>query len=141
VLRDVVSHAVLFGSYEAIKRGATGWSQQLQQQQPFEPPSERSGGVWDDGRLVAVAVAGGLAGISQQLAADAIEPLAAALQTNQQRRVSTTKETTNTTMTKTVRKVVAAMPRYSARSLGMVSVPTAIGFVAFEYGREAVLAD
>mmetsp|Transcript_26837 Transcript_26837/g.59135 ORF Transcript_26837/g.59135 Transcript_26837/m.59135 type:complete len:334 (-) Transcript_26837:308-1309(-) len=66
-----------------------------------------------DERLVAVGFAGCVAGIGQQFVADSVKLL--------------------TTPGSTFKP-----PRYSPKALFMMAVPTGIGFVAFEYAREAV---
>uniref|UniRef100_A0A7S0XKK1 Uncharacterized protein n=1 Tax=Pseudo-nitzschia delicatissima TaxID=44447 RepID=A0A7S0XKK1_9STRA len=130
LLHHATSHAVLFGSYETVKRATTlalgTTSTSNTQADTIEPPSEENGFL--EGQLVAVALAGGTAGICQQFVSDVAEQ---AIQAGKSAKK------------KPIGKLLASIqpPRYSAKSLLMLSIPTSIGFVAFEYGREAVLAD
>ena len=127
LLHHATSHAVLFGSYETTKRA-------LNHALARTPTSSQITGIshheseFLDQNLVTVALAGGIAGIGQQLVGDSSEQLAKALQTKRPSTIQGWMETLKP-------------PSYSSRSLGLVSIPTAIGFVAFEYGREAVLPD
>ena len=161
VLHHATSHAVLFGSYETVKRMTnamvTVWRTSLANPNAKtseidnDDESAGGGGYLVDDDLVAVALAGGIAGIGQQVVGDVAKQLTKALQLGEPGAAKGTLQTPTvppslsppTTMSMsmpTMRWWLATMkpPRYSARSLGMVSVPTAIGFVAFEYGREAV---
>ena len=134
LLHHATSHAVLFGSYETLKRAATLALGTISTSNTHvdtnngieEPPSEDNGFL--DGQLVAVALAGGTAGICQQFVIDVVDQVI-------QARKSAKKQPIGKLLTS------IQPPRYSAKSLLMLSIPTSIGFVAFEYGREAVLAD
>ena len=166
VLHHATSHAVLFGSYESVKRVATPMVTVLRtslaatnaKMHENNNNDESGGGGYLDDDLVAVALAGGIAGIGQQVVGDVAEQLAKALRRQEHGAAKRTPQTPTPTMPPspsmsppttmsvsmtTMRWWLATIkaPRYSARSLGMMSVPTAIGFVAFEYGREAVTAN
>ena len=71
-----------------------------------------------DDRFFIVAFAGGIAGISQQIISDYTEQLM--------------------TQRSLTRKNWPSINKPSIKSLLLASIPTAIGFVAFEYGKEVM---
>ena len=152
LLHHAISHAVLFGSYETIKRMVVPIIAPLESNDNVgnddetENGSSATNGSIFDGKLVAVALAGGIAGIGQQIVGDWTEEVAGAVGANKGTSANN-KGMTTTMMTMTQQQnnklwsALTKLPSYSARSLWMTSIPTAIGFVAFEYGREAVSGD
>ncbi len=143
LLHQATSHAVLFGSYETVKRMATlALVRTTNTSSRFnaEADADANGteqaiddNAFLDGQLIAVALAGGTAGICQQFVSDMAEQTIQAQQ--EIREKGTRQQSIGTLLAST------ELPRYTPRSLLMLSIPTSIGFVAFEYGREAVLAD
>ena len=134
LLQHSTSHAVLFGSYETLKRmtmlALTNTNTTIQIDSTSSIEEETEGFI--DNQLVAVGLAGGMAGILQQVANDTTEQMTKVLQ---QKRSGVEQQH--------VGNLIASIrpPRYSATTLLMLSIPTSIGFVAFEYGREAVLGE
>lgn len=134
LLQHSTSHAVLFGSYETLKRmtmlALTNTNTTIQIDSTSSIEEETDGFI--DNQLVAVGLAGGMAGILQQVANDTTEQVTKVLQ---QKRSGLEQQN--------VGNLFASIrpPRYSATTLLMLSIPTSIGFVAFEYGREAVLGE
>eukprot|EP00536_Pseudo-nitzschia_multiseries_P001289 jgi/Psemu1/282921/fgenesh1_pg.16_\ len=128
LLHHSVSHAVLFGSYETIKRGLLRSLLLSVEDDDKDDDNDNDEETGFERKLAAVALAGGTAGIGQQLVGDWTEGVASAVGAKG-----------NSKNPGALRSAIVRVPGYSARTLGMASVPTAIGFVAFEYGREAVL--
>ena len=137
LLQHSTSHAVLFGSYETVKRmtmlalTTTNTTIQIDS----DVIEEETGGFIDN-QLVAVGLAGGTAGIVQQVASDVTEQITNVLQ---QKRSGVAHGKDQHHMGNLISSI--RPPRYSARSLLMLCIPTSIGFVAFEYGREAVTGE
>lgn len=145
LLHHATAHAVLFGSYETVKRTAklvlantnnnTDDTHTSTGTETNSMEHETDHGFLD-GHLVAVSLAGGTAGVFQQVVGDVTEQMTKALQLERENAAKGKDQ-------QQLGKMIASIrpPRYSARSLLMLSIPTSIGFVAFEYGREAVIAD
>ena len=135
LLHHAASHTVLFGSYETTKRITMLAS----------PPQIKFGRIrinnnntaiddedivtgghendddyssYLDDRFFIVAFAGGIAGISQQIISEYTEQLM--------------------TQRSLTRKNWPSINKPSIKSLLLASIPTAIGFVAFEYGKEVM---
>jgi hypothetical protein len=135
LLHHAASHTVLFGSYETTKRITT----------LAFPPRINNGRIrinnnnitiddediviggnendddyssYLDDQFFIVAFAGGIAGISQQIISDYTEQL------------MTQRSITRTNW--------PSINKPSIKSLLLASIPTAIGFVAFEYGKEVI---
>ncbi len=140
LLQHSVSHAVLFGSYETLKRmtmlALTNTNTTRQVDSKSSMIEEETEGFIDN-QLVAVGLAGGTAGMLQQVANDITEQTTKALQ---QKRSGVVHGKEQQHMGNLLLESIRP-PRYSARSLLMLSIPTSIGFVAFEYGREAVMGE
>jgi len=155
LLHHAISHAVLFGSYETIKRMVMPILTPLESNdniynagdcnddvETLENSSTTNDSIFD-GKLAAVAFAGGIAGIGQQIVGDLTEQVAEVVGTNKGTTANNKGMMTMTTQQRNTKlwSAMTKLPSYSARSLWMTSIPTAIGFVAFEYGREAVSGD
>ena len=126
LMQNSVSHAVLFGSYVTVKRTvalATTTTGPRKETNSTHLEHEINRSDFFDGGLVSVVFAGGIAGIAQQFAADMTRQVTNAVRNNTR--------SANESLLSAIKPT-----SYTPRSLIMVSLPTAIGFVAFEYGRQ-----
>lgn len=113
MMHHAVAHSLLFGSYEGFKRM---FVEQLEDHEYY-------GG----GYLAAFGVAGGLAGQVQHVASHYLEPWAVGMA------VPTTTTTTAKAATRWTKQLWASAP--ALRPTLAAFLPSAIGFVAFEYGK------
>ena len=135
LLHHAASHTVLFGSYETTKRiTMLAFPPQIKigrmrinnNNTAIDDEDIVTGGnendddysSYLDDRFFIVAFAGGIAGISQQIISDYTEQLM--------------------TQRSLTRKNWPSINKPSIKSLLLASIPTAIGFVAFEYGKEVM---
>jgi hypothetical protein len=135
LLHHAASHTVLFGSYETTKRITTlGFPPRINNGRirinnnstTIDDEDIVIGGnendddysSYLDDRFLIVAFAGGIAGISQQIISDYTEQLM--------------------TQRSITRKNWPSINKPSIKSLLLASIPTAIGFIAFEYGKEVI---
>jgi hypothetical protein len=139
LLHHATSHTVLFGSYETTKRLTTlVFPPRINNNDRIrinnnnttindediviggngnENDDDDYSSYFDD-RFFIVAFAGGIAGISQQIISDYTEQLM--------------------TQQSITRKNWPSINKPNVKSLLLAFIPTAIGFVAFEYGREVI---
>lgn len=122
LLQHSASHAILFGTYETMKR--TSYEMLTPTSSGLQKATNGSGLDHENDssylfyeKLGAVAIGGVIAGIAQQVVGDVTKQLA--------------EVGSNKTLLAAIKP-----PSYTPQTLLMVSVPTAIGFVAFEYGRQ-----
>ena len=124
VLHHAISHSVLFGTYEGTKR--------------FMVSSFGGGSLKDDendvhyGNLLAIGFAGGIAGSAQHLVSNYTEEVC----------VTSYSKIWEKHLTLVQR--CRLMPRLSlpsGRALAFAFLPSSLGFVSFEYGKEIMTGD
>lgn len=128
MMHHAISHSVLFGSYEGTKRllMATLGAQR-------DNNNDRDDHHENDfSNLCAIGLAGGIAGIAQHVVSEYTEGVLVASYSKIWRK--------NLTLTQRLNLLPrASLP--SARVLAMAFIPSSIGFVAFEYGKEFMSDD
>lgn len=117
MIHHSAAHSLLFGSYEGIKR------LMLNQMHDIDDGTQINGG----GYLLSFAVAGGLSGQVQYVASHYLEQWLGIVTT------ATVQENTSIRASLISKKMLATAP--ALRPALFAFVPSAIGFVAFEYGK------
>mmetsp|Transcript_26121 Transcript_26121/g.52963 ORF Transcript_26121/g.52963 Transcript_26121/m.52963 type:complete len:299 (-) Transcript_26121:49-945(-) len=143
-LHHATSHMVLFGTYEATKRLLLG----------AIPSSKDNNGNAEEeeqdidnhySSLIAVALAGGIAGSAQYIVGDYTERLTQGKVPSADASSSSRSQNppSSLKLANSARKFRSLpMPRVpDGRSLLLAFIPSAIGFVAFEFGRDVISDD
>ena len=124
MLHHAISHSVLFGTYEGTKR--------------LMVPSLGESSLKDDendvhySNLLAIGLAGGIAGSAQHVVSNYTETVC----------VTTYSNTWRNDMTLAQRcRLMPRFPLPSVRTLAFAFFPSSLGFIAFEYGKEMMTGD
>jgi hypothetical protein len=143
ILHHSIAHSVLFASYEGIKRTIIN-IQQLQRQiyessipinivattdTTTTTTMVPTTGLGSTNYLFSVGVAGGLAGLLQHVVSNYTEVMA-------RNNVLSESTTTMSTMYRSIVTHISTTSLPSLRSCVMACPPSAIGFIAFEYGKQ-----
>ena len=140
VLHHATSHMVLFGTYEGTKR-------LLLPIIADDHHSDKNGDEQEEddihyGNLAAVGLAGGVAGSVQHVVGEYTEQLTLPPSSEKIGVPSATALSSSRSFLLVQKLHSLPMPRApNARALLLALVPSAIGFVAFEYGREVMSDD